>query len=285
MNTSYKRRIVIDIETNSKHDHIHIAVTKDIDSGEVKVWSNPSNLWEYIEGTQLIGHNVLAFDASILNSIWKMKIKTSQCFDTLVLSRLLDPSRTEGHSLEAWGKTLGSHKADYLGIWKWLMQPEEYVKGMEWDQPHMPLLIDYCKQDVEVTEQLYEYLLGLQLKHEFSNESAELEHKVAAIIAQQVRNGFKLDVQYTTGLLADIKREMDGVYEQLQQRWPPYVRERYSEKTGKQLKSETITFNPGSRQQIGEKLIELGWKPTKFTESGQPMIDEVVLNEIIKENT
>ena len=277
MNTSYKRRIVIDIETNSKHDHIHIAVTKDIDSGEVKVWSNPSNLWAYIEGSLLIGHNLIGFDAAILNRIWKTKIKTSQCFDTLVLSRLLDPSRSEGHSLEAWGKTLGNHKADYLGIWKWLMQPEEYVKGMEWDQPHMPLLIDYCKQDVNVTEQLFHHLVAQKEEKGFSDESVELEHKVAAIIAQQVRNGFKLDVQYTTSLLADIKREMDGVYEQLQQRWPPYIRERYSEKTGKQLKSETITFNPGSRQQIGEKLIELGWKPEKLTETGQPMVDEVVL--------
>lgn len=271
------KRLVIDVETNSKHDHIHIAVTRDIDSGEVKVWSNPSNLWEYIEGSQLIGHNLIAFDAPILNRIWKMRIKMSQCFDTLVLSRLLDPSRSEGHSLDAWGKTLGFLKTDYLNIWKWITQPIEYVNGMEWDNPHMPLLIDYCVQDTKVTEKLYHHLVAQKEEKEFSDESVELEHKVAAIIAQQERNGFKLDVAYATGLLADIKREMDGVYSQLQERWPPYERERFSEKTGKQLKSETITFNPGSRQQIGEKLKELGWKPEKFTETGQPMVDEVVL--------
>jgi DNA polymerase I-like protein with 3'-5' exonuclease and polymerase domains len=55
-----------------------------------------------------------------------------------------------------------------------------------------------------------------------------------------------------------------------------------SAKTGKQLKPETVTFNPGSRKQIGEKLIELGWKPKKFTETGQPMVDEGVLAEITK---
>lgn len=285
MNTSYKRRIVIDIETNSKHDHIHIAVTKDIDSGEVRVWSNPNNLWEYIEDSQLIGHNLLGFDAVILNRIWKTKIKTSQCFDTLVLSRLLDPSKTEGHSLDAWGKILGTLKTDYLSIWKWMKQPVEYVKGMEWDDPHLPLMIDYCKQDVEVTEKLFHHLQQVKEDKEFSDESVELEHKVAAIIAQQVRNGFKLDVAYATNLLADIKREMDGVYQQLQKRWPPIVTPRFHKKTGKPIKDDVVMFNPGSRQQIGEKLIELGWKPEKFTESGQPQVDEVVLNEIVKENT
>lgn len=279
-------RIVLDCETDSKHSKIWIVVTKNLDTGEMIVWNSPKGLREFLDKcTLIVMQNGVSFDAPLLNRLWQTRIRLSQTLDTLVLSRLLDPSRSDGHSLEAWGKTLGSHKADYLGIWKWLMQPEEYVKGMEWDKPHMPLLIEYCKQDVHVTHSLYTWLMYQKEEKGFSDESVELEHKVAAIIAQQIKNGFKLDVQYTTSLLADIKREMDGVYEQLQQRWPPYIRERYSEKTGKQLKSETITFNPGSRQQIGEKLIELGWKPTKFTESGQPMIDEVVLNEIIKENT
>ena len=59
--------------------------------------------------------------------------------------------------------------------------------------------------------------------------------------------------------------------------------ERFSEKTGKQLKSEIVTFNPASRQQIAEKLIGLGWKPEKKTEKGSIIVDEAVLDEIIKE--
>jgi DNA polymerase I-like protein with 3'-5' exonuclease and polymerase domains len=66
----------------------------------------------------------------------------------------------------------------------------------------------------------------------------------------------------------------------MQQRWPAYEVPRVSEKTGKQLKPLLVTFNPGSRKQIGEKLIELGWKPEKFTETGQPQIDEGVLSKI-----
>jgi DNA polymerase I-like protein with 3'-5' exonuclease and polymerase domains len=140
----------------------------------------------------------------------------------------------------------------------------------------------YCVRDVEVTAKLYLKLCNDTFEKQFSQDSIDLEHKVAAIIAEQERNGFKLDVPYAISLLTDIKTKMAGIYDQMQERWPPYEVPRVSAKTGKQLKPETVTFNPGSRKQIGEKLIELGWKPKKFTETGLPMIDEGVLSEITK---
>jgi len=39
-------------------------------------------------------------------------------------------------------------------------------------------------------------------------------------------------------------------------------------------------FNLGSRKQIGEYLIEFGWKPKKFTPTGQPIVDEGTLSKI-----
>jgi DNA polymerase I-like protein with 3'-5' exonuclease and polymerase domains len=39
-------------------------------------------------------------------------------------------------------------------------------------------------------------------------------------------------------------------------------------------------FNLGSRQQIGQRLQELGWKPKKFTPTGRPIVDENTLKEI-----
>ena len=39
-------------------------------------------------------------------------------------------------------------------------------------------------------------------------------------------------------------------------------------------------FNLGSRKQIGEYLIEFGWKPKKMTPTGQPMVDEKTLANI-----
>lgn len=322
-------RIVLDIETNLAHDQIWLCVTKDIETGEVRKWKHPNGLNDYLsKATMLLGHNIIGFDAVILNRIWKTKIRLKNVFDTLIVSRLLDPSRENGHSLEAWGQTLGFHKIDYLKVWQWLGDSEEecfecggtgkeywfddtegdeYVRrekecarcggagsiftqgrrekyrGESFDIPHHGLLDDYCVRDVEVTAKLYQHLVT-EIEHkQFSQESVELEHRVAAIISEQERNGFKLDQIYTTCLLTDIKSKVAGIYERMQQRWPPVTLERFSDKTGKRLKDSVVTFNPGSRQQIAEKLIELGWKPTKKTEKGSIIVDEAVLDEIIKE--
>ena len=278
-------RVVLDIETNLAHDRIHLVVTKDIDTGEVNSWKVADSLREYLKDASLIiMHNGISFDAPVLNRLWKTKIRLSQVYDTLIASRLLDPSREKGHSLEAWGETLGHEKIDYAAVWSWLMDRREEYHGECFDVPHDTLLDTYCRRDVSVTEKLYHHLVQELDNKQFSQESLEMEFKVASIIAEQERNGFKLDQIQTTVLLADIKSKVAGIYERMQQRWPPVIVERYSEKTGKRLKDSTITFNPGSRQQISQKLIEMGWKPKKFTEKGQVMIDETILDEIIKEN-
>lgn len=277
-------RIVLDIETNLAHDKIHLVVTKDIDTGEVKTWKAADNLREYLKDVSLIVmHNGISFDAPVLNRLWKTKIRLNQVYDTLIVSRLLDPSRETGHSLEAWGNTLGFHKIDYTAVWQWMMDRKEEYKGECFDNPIDGLLSDYCVRDVEVTCKLYHYLVSEFNQKEFSQESLELEHSVAAIIAKQERNGFKLDQIYATCLLTDIKSKVAGIYERMQQRWPPVTVERFSDKTGKRLKDSVVTFNPGSRQQIGEKLRELGWKPKDFTPTGHPIVDEAVLDQLIKE--
>ena len=274
-------RIVLDIETNLAHDKIHLVVTKDIDTGEVRKWTVASNLQEFLKAASLIVmHNGISFDAPVLNRLWKTKIRLNQVYDTLIVSRLLDPSREKGHTLEAWGQTLGFQKIHYAKVWQWLMdRPEEY-SGECFDYPLVPLLDDYCVRDVEVTAKLYLKLVEDFNEKQFSLESFELEHSVAAIIAQQERNGFKLDQIHTTVLLTDIKSKVAGIYERMQERWPPVVTPMFHKTHGRPIKDSVATFNPGSRQQIGEKLKELGWKPKEFTDNGQPKVDETILSKI-----
>jgi DNA polymerase I-like protein with 3'-5' exonuclease and polymerase domains len=126
-------------------------------------------------------------------------------YDTLIVSRLLEPSRETGHSLEAWGNTLGFHKIDYAAVWQWMMDRKEEYKNECFDYPIDNLLTDYCIRDVEVTAKLYSHLVSELEQKQFSQESVDLEHRVAAIISEQERNGFKLDQIYTTCLLTDIK--------------------------------------------------------------------------------
>ena len=271
-------KIVLDIETNLAHDKIWLCVTKEIETGEVKLWKHPNGLASYLsKATLLIAQNGIGFDFKLLNSLWKTKIRLNQVYDTLIVSRLLDPSREKGHTLEAWGNTLGFHKIDYPAVWQWMMdRPEEY-KNECFDNPIDSLLDHYCVRDVEVTAKLYLRLVAETNEKQFSIESIELEHSVAAIIAKQERNGFKLDQIYTTCLLTDIKSKMAGIYDRMQERWPPVITPKFHKTHGRPIKDSIDTFNPGSRQQIGEKLKELGWKPKLFTPTGHPIVDEGVL--------
>lgn len=281
MTTLSGKRLVVDIETNLKHDTIWMACTYDIDTEETHTWKEASKFLDYTkDATLIIGHNYIGFDGPLLKTLWKMPITLKKTTDTLILSRLLEPNRDKGHSLESWGESLGEKKSDYKGQWEAFVGRQEAYKGECFDVPVLDIMEDYCRQDVKVTAKLFHFLTKELNDKGFSEESKELEHYVAFIINEQERNGFKLDVTYATLLLNNIKREMDSVYEQMQQRWPAYEVERVSEKTGKRLKPASVVFNPGSRKQIGEKLKELGWKPEKFTETGQPVVDEVVLSKV-----
>ena len=269
------KRIVVDIETTLDHKTIWLCCTLDIDTGEKHTWYQAKAFQDYIEdATLLIGQNIVAFDAYLLNSLWKTQIALSKCYDTLIVSRLLNPSKSEGHSLEAWGNELGTQKIDYKKVWEWMSDRKEEYKGECYDKPFMPLLSIYCQRDVEVTGLLFKRLVAETDSKGFSAASVLLEHQTAAIIAKQERNGFRLDMPHATMLLTTVKGKLDSIYEQMQERWPSYNEERISEKTGKRLKDRVVVFNPGSRQQIGQKLIELGWKPSTFTETGQPIVDE-----------
>jgi DNA polymerase I-like protein with 3'-5' exonuclease and polymerase domains len=273
------KRIALDIETNMAHDVIHLCVTQDIDTQEVKVWKAPTGLWDYLkDATLIVSHNGIGFDFPILNKLWKTKIGLKQAYDTLVVSRLLEPTREQGHSLDAWGKELGVAKLDYKATWQWMMNRREEYDGECFDAPIEALLEFYCKRDVKVLSSLFVRLsVGSLVNQGFSPDSVHLEHQVAAIIAKQERNGFKLDVVHATCLLSDLKLKMGVIYDKMQELYPPYEVERISEKTGKVLKPELITFNPASRQQIAEKLIGLGWKPTKKTDKGSVIVDESTL--------
>src|SRR4030042_1551989 len=241
-------RIVLDIETNLAHDKIHLVVTKDIDTGEVRTWKAANGLNDYLsKATLLVGHNLISFDAPTLNRIWKTKIRLKNVYDTLIVSRLLDPSRENGHSLEAWGNTLGFHKIDYAAVWQWMMDRKEAYDGECFDSPIDSLLDHYCIRDVEVTAKLFVRLSSDVVEKQFSQESVELEHRVAQIISEQERNGFKLDQIYATCLITDIKSKVAGTYEEMEPRGAPATIAIFSDKTGKRLKDSVVTFNPGSR--------------------------------------
>ena len=250
-------RAIVDIETDSLDaTKVHCIVAKDIDSG--RVYSFPPDLLtefkSWSQGVkQFIMHNGLSFDAPVLNRLLGTTIKVNQIIDTLILSQLYNPIR-DGHSLAAWGTKLNMPKGD--------------VDSFEW---YTPAMLEYCKQDVNITHKVFQ-----ELEKEgkgFSAYSSEVEHKIRVIIDQQERNGFAIDMQKAMSLYNVLKDEADTLEKWSVDHFDPTVVE---------LKTKTkyIPFNIGSRQQIADRLMKLGWKPKQHTDKGNIIINEAVLDTI-----
>jgi DNA polymerase I-like protein with 3'-5' exonuclease and polymerase domains len=257
------KTLVLDIETNSAWDTIWCCVSRDIHTGEVVCHTKPETLKTLISKYDIfVGHNLLAFDCYHLNRLWKTGIRQIQVQDTLVMSRLLNPSIEDGHSLAAWGNRLGFFKSEFN----------------DWDGGLTDEMISYCIQDTLITQKLYEHLTYELKTQEFSTQSQELEHEVQAIIAIQERNGFKIDEAASMLLLSELKARLDIILVEMQGIFPPRVTSGRTHKTsGKPLKDIIEPFNPASRQQIAERLQEKGWKPKKRTEKGSVIVDEATL--------
>jgi len=258
-------RLLLDIETTLDHSKIWCVVTKDLDTNEVKIWKEAKGLSEYIkEASLIVAHNGIAFDFHLLKKLWKCQITLKRVKDTLVLSRLLNPSLDGGHSLSNLGKLLGIQKNEFTDFDLKTQTIEEMVQ--------------YCIQDVEVLHRIYNYLEAELKRQEFSTQSQELEHEVQAIIAIQERNGFRFNEQSAMQLLAELKTRLESIIVEMQRIFPPKITSGRTHKTtGRPLSDIVEDFNPGSRKQIAERLIEKGWKPEKFTEKGSVIVDETTL--------
>lgn len=244
-----------------------------------------------------VAHNGIKFDVPAIKKIHGIDMEFDPyLMDTLVLARLiysnikdLDqkwrhrwglPGKLFGsHSLKAWGYRLGVHKDDFGETSDWRTFSEE--------------MLDYCEQDVWVTVALWRKLK----EKAYSPEAIRLEHDIAWCMAKQERNGFKFDEAKAMSLYAVLAAERNEVEQQMMQRFGSwYVNKgevipaksiNYKDRTKSSrvagapfTKIELVTFNPGSRQHIARVLKARGWKPKEFTESGQPKIDETVLNKL-----
>jgi len=263
-----------------------MCVTRNIETDEVLVWKEASGLQKFLASCDLIiGHNIIGFDAPVLRKVWSVTMKPSQVYDTLVSSRLLNPSLEGGHSLDAWGTRLGFPKMPYKEIWSWMTgnsydpaiysetgprpnQSYRYYAGREFDELVIPLMEEYCIQDTKVTQELYNHLVSALQSQKFSQESIKLEHTVQKIITKQEANGFKLDERKAGELLVELKAKLDAIQTRMQSLFPPKVESNRISKLGKPLNDIVTPFNPGSRKQIAERLMEKGWKPSKMTEKG-----------------
>ena len=284
--------LVFDIETDDL-DATKIWCIVAIDEND-KVYSySENNIEEGIalleKADKLIGHNIIGFDIPVIEKLYDIDLyDENKIIDTLVLSRLFNPTREGGHSLEKWGYRLALAK---------------------WDKPDFTTyseeMLKYCVQDVKVNKKLFEHLKKESIG--FSEESIKIENQITQILATQKSNGFKFDLKkamlLTSELQSNIKQVEDEVHETFKPKWieeklvtPKLKKDGTLSKSGLTdyeyndrketndtkpfMRKKLQEFNLGSRKQIGEYLIDFGWKPRNFTPTGQPIVDEATLKEI-----
>ena len=246
-------RLVFDVETDDvKASKLWCIVAQDVDTKEIFKFP-PDKLSEACkllsQADTLIGHNIIGFDIPIVEKFCNVDLSDKEVIDTLVLSRLFNPVRDGGHSLETWGYKLGYPKIQF----------EEYDKYSE-------KMLDYCVRDVELNTKVF-FKLRQESKG-FSKQSIQLEKDVARIIKQQEVNGFKFDMTSAQLLLAELREKMqqieDEVHSTFKPKWiddkliTPYIR-----KDG-QLSKRGLTDDEYNR----------------CTPTGQPIVDEKTLSQI-----
>jgi|TARA_R100000479_G_scaffold141944_1_gene77677 DNA polymerase I-like protein with 3'-5' exonuclease and polymerase domains len=295
--------LIFDIEANGLDPtKIFCIVALDVDTKTVHSFGEPcvqAGLDLLQRADKLIGHNIIGYDIPAIKKVTGIDLSDKKIVDTLVLSRLFKPTREGGHGLESWGYRLNYAKGDYgqsEGAW------EEYTEDM----------LHYCENDVKLNYKVYN-ALKFESKG-FSARSVILEHEVAKIINDQRNNGFLLDQELVMKLVALFEEKLEDIETKVQDQFRPKVsvKELYPQFTksgelsklardqdGKgvrlsdleyqELKDDpestvfretVVEFNLGSRKQIGEYLMDFGWKPKKYTPTGQPIVDEGTLSKI-----
>lgn len=281
------KRVVIDIEANGLNPtKIFVICCKDIETGTISIFREPTtddnskrSFIDYARSVDLwIGHNWLGYDYPVLAKLLQLDIENPalRSFDTLVVSKLSDYSRENGHSLEAYGEEFGLEKIRHTDFTRYSMEMEVY-----------------CLRDVAITEKLFNGL-SRRCPYRDWSKAIHLEQRFQLHVNSLHDNGFCFDVDSAGRLLSDVEVQLKTIDEEIKEAFPPrevLIREFTPRATKYGTISKTSVpralwekmsdyeagvtyrhtrlddFNPSSHKQLIEVLSEAGWQPEDKTQT------------------
>ena len=176
------------------------------------------------------------------------------------------------HSLESWAYRLNTRKDDF-------------GKTTDWAE-YSPEMLEYCIQDVEVSEKLANLFIP---KLDQYKQCIELEHKMAQIMAWQEFEGFPFNEAKAYELESKLRSELEELSAEMQNAFHWVDGGQFTPKRPNKTRgyvadapmSRLREFSPTSRQHIAWAFANhRGWEPKELTDSGRPKIDEKILMEI-----
>ncbi len=277
-----------------------------------------NGLNELAKAERIVGHNVLGFDIPALGKLYSFHPPLVKVLDTMVMAKCIvpdvrnddflrnkfDKTLVGSHSLKAWGLRLD--KLTKLSYGEEDGAFDEYNEDMR----------KYCERDTIVTQLLYDYLMSSKP----SSQMLAIEHWFAYLMRLQEKKGFAFDIGKAEKLEMKLAGVRADLLDKLQKEFPSKQEEMKTPsgwsleiewedgleiisaatktELKKQLKSrnlkqtlvkdavklanktKTIPFNPGSRQQIAERLSSLGYELPIEPDAKTPKVDEAVLRSI-----
>lgn len=285
-------KLVYDIECNGLDpDTIFCIVAINPDTGQTFKY-DPDNIEHGLDllknADTLIGHNIIGFDNVVIKKLYNIDLSEKKCYDTWIMSQVLNYKRPHKHGLAGWGSFLNYPKFDFTDFTKYTDE-----------------MMRYCVQDVKLNVEVYKRLMQeasvMIEKNPLIREGLRVEMETAKFEAETRRRGWNFDKPKALELLNTLNSRMKYIESKLEPNLPPITK--YIDKVPKTPKftknghynavtarllseylgvkvettdthiwaagkefqrKEVVKATLGNMNEVKEWLYTIGWKPDDF---------------------
>jgi len=193
-------RYILDIETNDLlkgGTHCWIVGLLNLETHQTYMFLEGDLSWQDMlnKATIVIGHRVIQFDLIMLKKLFNYKLPVGvTVHDTMLFSQILNYKRfsDNSHNLASWGEFLDFPKGSFIDFTQ-----------------YSPEMLEYCKNDLFLTEKVYNYLLRefktIVAKTENIRIYLKAEHAVAQFCAQAELEGWPFNLNKAKELFSKLE--------------------------------------------------------------------------------